>query len=284
VNKAITGMRDLLNQSLGPRVTILTDLDPGLSPAMADTNQLELAILNLSINARDAMPDGGTLMIRTGISPNDPGLVAIEVSDSGTGMSPEVVARAFDPFYTTKPIGKGTGLGLSQVYGIAKQSGGDVTIDSRLGEGTTVTILLPRAESTAAVNASSSRSYAKAESGERLLVVDDDPDVRDMVCGFLIEMGYDVRAAVQGESAIKMLSDFRPDMIIIDFAMPGISGAETAVTLRDMYPGIPILFISGFANAHELDSAVGSAPLLRKPFLPAELSAAVRSMLDARTS
>jgi CheY-like chemotaxis protein len=257
-------------------------LDPELPPAMADANQLELAILNLSINAKDAMSGSGTLTITTAIAPDNLNAVTIAVSDTGVGMPRSVAERAFDPFFTTKPAGKGTGLGLSQVHGIAKQSGGDATIKSKPGKGTTVTLSLPRAQ--ANVNSVSQADFAALPAGhsEKLLLVDDDPEVRQLLATFLSESGYEVSEATSGENALAILADFKPDMMIVDFAMEGMNGAETALEARQRYPGIPILFISGYADPEELRSAVGNAPLLNKPFQPGELSAAVRSNLDAR--
>jgi signal transduction histidine kinase len=280
VNTLILGMHTLLSQAIGASVTIETDLAEHLPPAMADANQLELAVLNLSINSRDAMPGGGVLTISTRISPDRPEMVAIEVSDTGSGMPPAVIARAFDPFFTTKEPGKGTGLGLSQVYGIAKQSGGDVFIASEPGKGAKVTVLLPRARGEALAAAPVEQPMVRAARREKLLIVDDDGDVRDFIAELLRELGYEVREAADAENARQALDDFAPDLLILDFAMPGANGAETALELRKKYAGAPILFVSGFANSATLEEAIGDAPLLRKPFGPAELAAAVRSMLD----
>jgi signal transduction histidine kinase len=280
VNGLIVGMHNLLNQTLGASITVNTELDPELPPAMADANQLELAILNLSINARDAMPGGGTLRIATGIDPDDPDAVLIVVSDTGCGMPQQVAERAFDPFYSTKPAGKGTGLGLSQVHGIAKQSGGDVVLKSELGKGTTVTLRMPRAEANSISLPQADFTTLPAGQSEKLLVVDDDADVRQFLTTFLSNLGYEVSEATGGENALTILADFKPDMMIIDFAMDGMNGAETALAARQRYPGIPILFISGFADSEALRSAVATAQLIRKPFEPAELAAAVRSILE----
>jgi len=282
VNALIVGMHELLNQSLGSNITVSTELAPELPNAMADANQLELAILNLSINARDAMPDGGTLTIATAIAPDDRNTVMVAVSDTGCGMTPEVAEHAFDPFYTTKPAGKGTGLGLSQVYGITKQCGGAVTLKSEIGRGTIVTMRLPRAKANAVSIAPTEIASLHAGQSEKLLVVDDDADVREFMTTFLSDLGYEVTEAAGGEDALTVLADFKPDMIIVDFAMQGMSGAETALAAGKRCPGIPILFISGYADSEELRRAVGTAPLLHKPFQPAELAAAVRSNLDAR--
>jgi CheY-like chemotaxis protein len=282
VNALILGMRELLNQTLGVNIAVETVLDPQVPPALADINQLELALLNLAINSRDAMPDGGTLTIATAPAPDDSGAVTIAVTDSGVGMPPEVAARAFDPFFTTKPAGKGTGLGLSQVYGITRQFGGDVALKSGLGQGTTVTLTLPRAVDHAAVSLPGDAVAAAARNGETLLVVDDDSDVREIVCTFLIELGYQVVEAPHGEAALAALAQMTPDLLIVDFAMPGMNGAELAVAARKRNENQRILFLSGFVDTAVLDVAVGAAPLLRKPFRPGELATAVRAALEDR--
>jgi DNA-binding response OmpR family regulator len=281
VNGLIAGMHDLLNQALGASITVTTELDPSLPPAMGDVNQLELAILNLSINARDAMPRGGMLTIATAIASDEPNVVTIAVSDKGCGMPPEVAERAFDPFYTSKPAGKGTGLGLSQVYGIVKECGGEVTLESEIGKGTTVVLRLPRAEVNAASISPPDTPTLSGGRTEKLLIVDDDADVRQLLAMFLSDLGYEVSEATGGEDALSVLTDVKPDLMIVDFAMEGLNGAETALAARQRHPGIPILFMTGFADADALRSAVKTAPLIHKPFRPAELAAAVRSILDA---
>jgi signal transduction histidine kinase len=281
LNALIEGMQDLLKQSLGASITIDTRLAPDLPAAMGDANQIELAILNLAINARDAMPDGGTLTLTTALEAGDRGMVTVAVADTGSGMPPEVVARAFDPFFTTKPVGKGTGLGLSQVYGIAQQCNGDVTIRSQVGQGTMVTLRLPRATTKVASHLQGDQDIVTAPNAEKLLLVDDDSDVREVVTTFLSELGYEVHAAAEGEQAVKLLTTLKPDMVIVDFAMPGMNGAEMARTILQRSASLPILFISGFADSKVLEEAVGAAPLLRKPFRPAELASAVRAILEA---
>jgi signal transduction histidine kinase len=206
VNALITGMSELLNQSLGAAVILKTDFDAALPPAMADSNQLELAILNLAINARDAMPDGGTLTIATSSLPvtSDRPFIRIQVSDTGSGMAPEVAARAFDPFFTTKAAGKGTGLGLSQVYGITKQLGGDVQLTSKIGEGTSVSIHLSVArEEEVTPERQDQKSVVNRANSEKILLVDDDEDVSNLVSGFLSEIGYDVHARSPGPMALQ---------------------------------------------------------------------------------
>jgi DNA-binding response OmpR family regulator/anti-sigma regulatory factor (Ser/Thr protein kinase) len=279
VNALIENMKDLLNQSLGASITVETRLQLGLPAALADANQLELAILNLAINARDAMPDGGTLMIVTAAEEVEPGAVVISIVDTGTGMSEETAAKAFDPFFTTKPPGKGTGLGLAQVFGIVRQLGGDVTIKSKLGEGTSVELRLLKSPVEAS-RGIATRTDMRRGHAERILIVDDDADVREIMTGVLSDLGYVVREAQHGEAAIGSLAEFSPNLVIVDFAMPGLNGAEVAVAVRKQNAGVPILFVSGFADTGSLEAAVGKAPLLRKPFRPAELAAAVRDALD----
>jgi CheY-like chemotaxis protein len=280
VNELIAGMQHLLSQSIGTDIAIKIESGPGLPAALADANQLELAILNLAINARDAMPQGGTLTIATSCCPD--GAIAIAVTDTGYGMPPEVAARAFDPFYTTKPAGKGTGLGLSQVYGTITQCGGRVTLDSDPGRGTTITLHLRPAGVDAINDRQPDPSVLPPGGSEKVLVVDDDADVREFLVKFLSDIGYRVGEAAGGEDALRAVRDFAPDLVIMDFAMPGLNGAEVAVALRKTCAGIPILFISGFADSEVLERAVGTAPLLRKPFRPTQLAAAVRAALSVQ--
>jgi signal transduction histidine kinase len=281
LNGLINNMKELLDQSIGPTIAIRFDLAQELPPARADANQLELALLNLSLNARDAMPDGGTLTISTALSNNETDSVIVCVGDTGAGMPPEVIARAFDPFFTTKPTGKGTGLGLSQVYGIIHQAGGEVTIDSKVGHGTKVTLRMPRALRNVTKEKPDDPAVMRATKGEKLLLVDDDADVRDIVRTVLCELGYDVREAGGGQEALAALANFNPDLLIVDFAMPSMNGAEVVTTARSQNAALKILFLSGYADSAILESAVGEALLLRKPFRPGELAAAVRSALDA---
>jgi signal transduction histidine kinase len=279
LNVLVAGMSELLNQTLGAEVAVVTNLSPALPAALADTNQLELAILNLSINARDAMPNGGTLTITTRHEKAGTERVVICVADTGTGMPPEVVARAFDPFFTTKPPGKGTGLGLSQVYGIVRQIGGDVTIDTAVGEGTRISVALPVALG-AATN-EHAESIEVSRGSEAVLIVDDDPDVRQIMSGVLSDLGYRVKEAASGEVALDILKDYRPDLLVLDFGMPGPNGAEVAASARQLNEGLKILFVSGYSDTSAIEEAVGKTTLLHKPFRPAEFAAAVRSSLDA---
>lgn len=290
VNALIAGMSDLLKQSLGPCVRVTTTLQPQLPNALADPNQLELAVLNLAINARDALPTGGgqiTIATSTFCVPEagqdcpSGEYVNIAVIDNGCGMTPDVLARAFDPFFTTKPPGKGTGLGLSQVYGIAHQSGGSVRIASEPDKGTIVNIRLC-VSNEAVRTAATENDETRRQNGETVLVVDDDPDVRALVEDFLNEIGYRTYVVDSGDAVLKVLDEVTPDILIADFAMPGRNGAEVASSIRRRLPDLPILFFSGYADTAALERAVGKAPLLRKPFRPSELASAIRQLLDAR--
>jgi DNA-binding response OmpR family regulator len=279
INGLIEGMYELLNQSLGANIQVTTILDESAPVVLADANQLEVSILNLAINARDAMPEGGTLTIATARDEADDRKVLVTISDTGTGMPPEVVARAFDPFFTTKPPGKGTGLGLSQVYGLVRQMGGDVAIESRVSKGTSVRLLLRRGSMATSMDTGTA---IEAENGhfERILVVDDDHDVRALMTNFLSEMGYVVHEADHGDAALAMQRKVNPQLMIIDFAMPGSNGAEVVKAARAAQPSLAVLFVSGYADSAALEAAMGSAPLLRKPFRPAELAHAVRSAIE----
>ncbi len=284
----VAGMHDLLRTTLGPTVDLAVDLDGPLVAVLCDAVQLEMAVLNLAINARDAMPAGGALRIatRTCALDHDPELasgeyVEIAVSDAGIGMAPDVLERAFDPFFTTKGVGKGTGLGLSQVYGIARQSGGGVRIESAVGRGTTVRILLPRTDAPAARTiAAAAEAGIAAPARHSVLLVDDDPDVRRMLADALESLGYRVTQAEDGEAGLARLDAARPDLVIVDFAMPGMSGAEVAAAIRARRPELPIVFASGYSDTAAIERALGpNAPLLRKPFRLDELQAALRTAL-----
>jgi CheY-like chemotaxis protein len=244
-------------------------------------------VLNLAINARDAMAEGGSVAISTsgvtllddenGLAPG--AYITLEVTDDGAGMTPEIISRAFDPFFTTKPPGQGTGLGLAQVYGVARQCGGDARIRSEPGKGTAVTLWLRcAAEARTAAEHDDARPPASPKAG-KVLLIDDDPDVRNTVRELLIEMGYDVQTANSGKAGIEMLDAAQPDLVIVDFAMPEMNGAEVAKIIHHSRPALPILFVSGHADTSALQDAVGNAPLLRKPFRPADLATAMEETL-----
>ena len=241
LNETLAKMRDLLRSSMGGSVRLELVLQPELWPALVDPTQIELVILNLAINARDAMQVGGSLTVETANvrlpAPSRPEMpaageyVMIAVTDTGTGMTSEVLAKAFEPFFTTKPVGKGSGLGLAQVFGFAKQSGGGVRIDSQCGEGTTVKVFLPRAIAPASRGAPAGPDEEALElsgAARRVLLVDDDSAVRDVAASMLRELGCVVVEAGSGGAALDLLErDPAPfDLMVIDFAMPGMTGAE----------------------------------------------------------
>jgi PAS domain S-box-containing protein len=280
----LTGMRDLMERTLGPSVRVRLDLDSRASNVMGDETQLELAVLNLAINARDAMAEGGELVIATrGLTArNDPELapgeyIALSVADTGAGMAPDIAARAFDPFFTTKGVGKGTGLGLSQVYGMARQAGGIARIRSTAGQGTTISIFLPITDAAARPDiAHSDNGHARSAVSATILVVDDDADVRRFLADALDALGYAVMLAEDGPSCLDTLSRSLPDLMIVDYAMPEMTGAEVAHKARARHPGLPILFASGYAETSALEDALdGGTQVLRKPFRMNELQDAI---------
>jgi signal transduction histidine kinase/ActR/RegA family two-component response regulator len=292
-NEIVSGMGDLLDRTIGRHVRVETRLDPGLWQALADPTQLEVMILNLAINARDAMPAGGRLTIATKnveeVPPKASGdlapgeYVSIAVSDTGTGMPPAVLARAFEPFFTTKEQGKGTGLGLAQLYGFAKQSGGTARIESREGEGTTVTIYLPRTEA-ASPSAEIPALETKAAQRVRILIVDDDDDVRNVAAALVEEIGYDVEAAESGEAALRLLEPDRFALVITDVAMPGMTGVDLARQIRSEMPDLPIIFASGYADVQTFGEELLQEDLLKKPYRIAELAARISGALAERAS
>jgi len=291
LNEVVAGMRDLLQSTMGGSIRIDTRLAASLWPAMVDPTQLELAVLNLAINARDAMGVGGSLQVETAnvrlsdpVFPEEPPAgeyVSICVSDNGAGMSEEVRRKAFEPFFTTKEIGKGSGLGLSQVLGFAKQSGGGVRIDSRPGAGSSVYIYTPRAQARAA-DAKELRlaANAGAQPGRaNILLVDDDSDVREVTAAMLRELGHRVYEADSGGAALDLLQR-QPniDLLLVDFAMPGMSGAEVARRVRIVRPSLTTLFVTGFADRTAL-AGVGESRIIGKPFHHQELAQKIRAAL-----
>jgi CheY-like chemotaxis protein len=295
INERVNGTMDLLRRTIGERIEIKTTLAADLWPAQVDPTQLESALVNLAINARDAMPDGGRLTIETGNATLDeryagenievtPGeYVALAVSDTGTGMPPEVLARVFEPFFTTKPTGKGTGLGLSMVYGFARQSHGHVKIYSELGHGTTVRLYLPRGSGDADPAAATPAALPLAQAGERILLVEDNAEVRKVVTAQLAELGYRVVEAAGAEVALELLRGGEPvDLLFSDVVMPGVTGDQLAKAARALRPGLKVLLTSGFAK-----SSMQSGPrpeefrnLLSKPYRKSELAAKLRAVLD----
>jgi signal transduction histidine kinase/ActR/RegA family two-component response regulator len=291
VSPLIDGLHDLLRQTIGPTVELNLDL-AGDVAVLADPTQLELAILNLAINARDAMPEGGALTIATRLIPvgADPDLadgdyLELTVSDTGKGMAAEVAERAFDPFFTTKQVGQGTGLGLSMVYGVARQSGGVARIRSEPGKGATVAIILPRTDAVAApVNVEQSDAADRKSSGLSILVVDDEPEVRTVLSDALVELGHHVTTASDGTEAVRLLESARFDLVMLDFAMPGMNGAQVAEAARRIRPEQKLVFVTGYADTGAIEGAARDAPILRKPFRSGDVARAVQAGLDAESS
>ena len=288
----IQNMRPLLRNVLGPGIEKRFDLDEAMMPVMADPTQLEVAILNLAINARDAMPEGGVLTFATkrvhvegDPEVEDGDYVELTISDTGTGMPQEVAERAFEPFFTTKEVGKGTGLGLSMVYGMAKQSGGSARLESTTGKGTSVRLLFRKAEAAVAEATAGTEEPAGAAvplAPLSVLVIDDDPDVRGFIVATLEERGYRVREASDGREGLAKIERETPDLVVVDFIMPGLSGAEVANRIRDKRPHQPILFVSGYSETEAVKRTAPDAPLLAKPFRADALEKAVRGALTPR--
>jgi signal transduction histidine kinase len=289
VADTLAGMGDMLARTLGPKIELVFDLDEERVPVMSDATQLELAVMNMAVNARDAMPGGGRLTVRSrkvalsgdAVLPSG-SYIELQVIDTGEGMPLHVMRRAFDPFYTTKALGKGTGLGLAQVYGVARQAGGDARIASAPGAGTTVTLMLSEASGEAAGPAEAPEAAAAAPSvaaGATVLLVDDDEAVRVVVRGGLEARGFKVLDANGGEAALQLAAR-GPQIAVIDYAMPGMDGAQTAERLRRALPQLPIILASGHPDTAAVERALGgSATIVRKPFDIAKLAETLTTML-----
>ncbi|PIK71446.1 PAS domain S-box protein [Methylobacterium frigidaeris] len=297
VNALVSGMEELIRRTVGASVHIEVVGSVGLWTALIDPSQLENALLNLCINARDAMPGGGRITIETANRWLDDRAarerdmprgqyLSLCVTDTGTGMTPEVIAKAFDPFFTTKPIGQGTGLGLSMIYGFVRQSGGQVRIYSEVGQGTTVCLYLPRhhGEAPGTEGMPDLAGAPRAEQGETVLVIDDEPSIRMLVTEVLEDLGYTAIEAADGPSGLKVLqSDVRIDLLITDVGLPGgMNGRQVADAARVTRPGLKVLFITGYAE----NAAVGNGYLdagmqvLTKPFVMEALATRIRDMIE----
>ena len=282
VNRLITGFESVLRRAGNSSILFEVRLDPMVRNTVIDAARFESALLNLVVNARDAMPDGGRIEIATanatladGEVDNLPAgdYVRLTVTDTGTGMDPETVARAFEPFYTTKEVGKGTGLGLSQVYGFIKQSGGEIVIRSKQGEGTTIAIYLPAV-------ATEDRDYRKADT-ETVLIVEDEPDLLDVASSLFMSMGYDVMTATSGQEAMNVLASRDVDILFTDIVMPdGINGIDLATFTREHYPHIKVMLASGYPQpALKLDRGkLGEFAFVAKPYRLSDLARSLRSV------
>jgi CheY-like chemotaxis protein len=295
VNQLVVSLEDLLRRTIGETLDLEILAADDLWCTLCDPNQLESALLNLAINARDAMPHGGKLTISTAnarldsvtadtpaLSPGD--YVCIAVADTGVGMSAEVVARAFDPFFTTKPIGQGTGLGLSMIYGFARQSNGHATIDSKIGRGTSVKLYLPRHHGdVAALHASVAKAAEHAATGETVLVVEDEPVVRGVILEMLGEQGFRTLEAVDGPSGLRILrTSARVDLLITDVGLPGMNGRQLADQARETRPDLKILFITGYAESVAISEGFlqPGMEMITKPFDLDNLSRRIRAMIS----
>jgi PAS domain S-box-containing protein len=294
-NQLVVSLEDLLRRTIGETIDLSIVAADDLWTTLCDPNQLESALLNLAINARDAMPDGGKLTISTanalidGVTANalalSPGeYICIDVTDTGTGMSAEVAARAFDPFFTTKPIGQGTGLGLSMIYGFARQSNGHAMIESRIGQGTSIKLYLPRHHSEIAVEHAVAATAAQhAATGETVLVVEDEPVVRGVILEMLGEQGYRTLEAVDGPAGLRLLrGDARVDLLLTDVGLPGMNGRQLADQAREMRPGLKVLFITGYAESVAIADGFlqPGMEMITKPFDLGNLSQRVRTMVS----
>jgi signal transduction histidine kinase len=291
----VGGMSDLLDRTLGERIRLKVDITPESWPIYVDPHQLENAIVNLAVNARDAMDGTGRLTLRTRnvtLAANEVGdvqagdYVCISVSDTGCGMSPEVLERAFEPFFTTKPVGKGTGLGLSQIFGFAHQSGGEVGIESEVGKGTTVSLYLPRTRVEAPVRLRPTAAPVDKDvvvAGARILVVEDDPRVRSSTVEALEDLNYKPIACGSGAEAMTIFESQPFDLVVSDIIMPEMTGPELIRTLKSRRSDFAVLFVTGYFGEGEGEDIVGYE-LLRKPFTVAALASAVAAALARGTS
>jgi signal transduction histidine kinase/ActR/RegA family two-component response regulator len=289
----VSGMSDLLDRTLGERIHVEVDLAPDVWPIYVDPHQLENAIVNLAVNARDAMEGEGLMRVTAAnvtLAANEVGdirageYVRISVTDTGCGMTTEVMERAFEPFFTTKPVGKGTGLGLSQIFGFAHQSGGEVGIESRLGKGTSVSIYLPRTAAPEAIRLHPAMQRPDHEAtvpGARILVVEDDPRVRSSTIEALQDLDYDPVACGSGAEAIEIFESRTFDLVISDVIMPEMTGPELIKHLKQTHDDFAVLFVTGYVGEGETGDLVGHE-LLRKPFTVGALANAVAVALSRR--
>jgi signal transduction histidine kinase/ActR/RegA family two-component response regulator len=292
VNQLLTGMKDLIEISVGSAVEVEFALCEEPATVVVDASQFEMAVLNLAVNARDAMPEGGKLQIATRTATFDEGerdvpggdYVVVSVSDSGTGISPHVLPKVFDPFFTTKPVGRGTGLGLSQVYGFARQSGGAAGVRSAEGQGTTVEIVFPQAdgEAEAPLAIRQGPAVPAARRDSRILVVEDDAEVRRVIVECLSIIGYQVTEAANGTEGLAALQTVKPDLMVVDYAMPDMTGAEVISQVRQLVGDLPVILATGYADMAAVERLAGRPMILRKPFDIAALGDAVSHALEAR--
>lgn len=286
----IDDMSDMLVRTLGSTINVQFEKNPSPVPILGDPIQLEMTLLNLAINARDAMPGGGKLTIATTVisvkgdhEVGDGEYVELTVSDTGVGMEETTLRRALEPFYTTKPTGKGTGLGLAQIYGSARQAGGTVRIESTINVGTTVRVLLPTTDLPTTQGLNGDETTTNLPEHTKILLVDDDNTLRDLVASALRASGQIVTEAPDGPTALEILANNMPDIAVIDFAMPGMNGAVLAAQIAKRWSGLPILFASGLSDTHEIERVLGNGTkILQKPFRIDELLKAAADLLETK--
>jgi PAS domain S-box-containing protein len=275
----IDAVREVLDTGVGGAVRLQFDIDRNIWPVMVDVGELETALINLVINARDAMPAGGTIVVAahnrdSSGAPDEGDYVAITVRDWGVGIPPDLLDKVFDPFFTTKPIGKGTGLGLSQVHGFAHQAGGKVEVTSKLGKGTQVTILLPRANPSVQLDGVDG---VKGNGSGTVLLVEDNPDVASVSISLLEQLGYSVRMVADAETALREITRDRVDLVFSDIVMPGkMDGLAFAHRVREIRPDLPVLLATGYSDAAA--NVRGDFPILRKPYEIHQLSQAIAKL------
>jgi two-component system cell cycle sensor histidine kinase/response regulator CckA len=282
LNEVVGGLASMLRRLIGERIAVHSRLAALPVRVRADRGQLEQVVMNLAVNAKDAMPDGGTLTIATEEEVGQGRLARLTVTDTGCGMTDEVKRHLFEPFFTTKDVGKGTGLGLATVYGIVQQAGGSIDVDSAVGAGTTFTIRLPWCDSPARSSAivGVSLPAARAASRRSVLLVEDEDRLRRLVRFTLEGQGYSVTEAAGGEAALRLLTPDRAfDLLVTDLVMPGIDGRELATRVRALRPDVAVVFISGYVPDHRRVEGLPGATFLPKPFTPLDLAKTVERVL-----
>jgi CheY-like chemotaxis protein/two-component sensor histidine kinase len=289
LGQLVRNMADLVSSTSGPQIRVAVDVADGLPPAKADPNQLEMAVLNLSVNARDAMPDGGTLRISvsartlgaSAAGPKPGRYICLSVADTGVGMDEATLARAVEPFFSTKGFSKGTGLGLSMVHGLALQLGGALTIKSKVGLGTNVELWLPQTEERGEAPVGPPEAEPMRGRGAALLV-DDEEGVRLSTADMLADLGYDVIEAASAEEALRLLANgAQVHLVISDHLMPGMSGADLAQAVRERYPDLAVLIVSGYAD---VNGVAPNLPRLTKPFRKDELAASLVELMRTQAN
>jgi len=299
LNDVVTDMNKMLRRLIGEDVVLTAKLDPSLKKIQADPGQIEQVLVNLVVNARDAMPQGGSLTIETASAELDReyaskhvGVLAgkyivLAVSDTGTGMSEETRERIFDPFFTTKEKGKGTGLGLSTVYGIVKQSGGNIWVYSEKGHGTTFKVYLPQLENVSEKSETRAAETPIPSGSETILLLEDEAVVRGLARQILEQAGYCVMEAERGEEAVQLCAEGSQhiDLLLTDVVMPQTSGKEVADRVSKLRPGLRVLFMSGYTDEAIVHHGVldSNVEFIQKPFAPAALARKVREVLDSET-